>query len=358
MASPTLTGAEVLVYIVYFCVALTISTGINSIPEKLADMCPKFEMWDSWFGTSQKYAPSSIVQSSLPESDVDDAIGESDVVNEEPGAAADGEHAAVNHFDGGLDGRQDDAATAAGAAATAAQAADQGIVIVESDNVHGPSSAAPSVAPAPSHSSPSGMPSPPVVGGRGRGRGRGESTSALRTVTANLVEQKALLAQAVMGRPLVTSPSQSGSSGSGKSTFDAVYAEAAKKKCAVMLEVSSQRSATETRHQQSEHSFKREERCAQQEFQKEMELQKQSLEHKFLQQQQAVNLLAQRQETKVRKEIEYDKTLASLLIADKTGTLADDFETRRKREREASGHETDPVSSFLMQFMPRDRDRH
>ena len=307
-------------------------------------MCPKFEMWDSWFGTSQKYAPSSIVQSSFPEGD--DGSGRSE--EEEPGAAADGDHAAVDHTDGGLDGIQDDAAAAA------AQAAAQ-VIDLENDTVPAALSAAPSVAPAPSVSSASGMPSPPgVVAGRGRGRGRGHATSM---VVTNVVEQKALLTQAVMNRPIVSSPSQSGSSSSGKGNFDAVYAEAAKNKCAVMLDISKQRSATETRHQESEHSFKREERCAQQEFQKETELQKQSIEHKFLQQQQAVNLLAQRQETKVRKEVEFDKTLASLLIADKTGVLADDFEKRRKREREVSEQETDPVSSFLLQLLPRHRAR-
>jgi hypothetical protein len=173
------------------------------------------------------------------------------------------------------------------------------------------------------------------------------------------MQQKALLTQAVMNRPpVVSSPSQSSShtSSSGKNTFDGVYAEAAKNKCAVMMEIATQRSATETRQQQSEQTFKRDERCAQQAFQKELDLQKQSLEHQFLQRQQAVKLLAERQDSKVKKGIEYDKTLASLLIADKTGALADDFEARRKREREADGHDMDPVSLFLSQLIPRARE--
>ncbi len=322
-------------------------------------------MWDSWFGTSQKYAPSSIVQSGRQvESDGDYGSGASD---DDLGAGlADGDYGddpSVDYIDGGSDGRQDDAA----ASGNAAQA-DQD-VLVDSDQVPAAQSAAPSVAPPPPLGSPSGMPSPPLlsptahyaagagVGGRGRGRGRGGGASAASALTANVIEQKALLTQHVMGRPVVSSPSQSGSSSSGKNTFDAVYAEAAKNKCAVMVEISNQRSATETRHQESEHSFKREERRAQQDFQKELDLQKQALEHKFLQQQQAVNLLAQRQERKIQKDIEYDKTLASLLIADKSGALADNFETRRKRERDADGHDMDPVSSFLLQLLPRDRAR-
>ena len=41
------------------------SSGINDIPAKLNSICPSFDMWNSWFGESQKYDPSSIISNDL-----------------------------------------------------------------------------------------------------------------------------------------------------------------------------------------------------------------------------------------------------------------------------------------------------
>lgn len=337
---------------IFFRVAFTFDAGINSIPEKLADMCPKFELWDSWFGCSQKYAPSSIVQSPRPSDGIDnDEDGGSegdddDGVEQDGDVREDGKEERVDDAsDGGADGRYDDAVQH-----DEGVDADNSSLVANVDADDAPS-VPPSVA-----SLASEPRSPPVGVGRGRGRGRGVSAAAATANAMIVAQQKGLLVQAVMNRPpIVTSASQStsGTSGSGKNVFDTVYADAAKNKCAVMKELATQRCEVETQQQQSEHAFKREERCAQQDFQKEMELQKQSTEHRFLREQQAVKLLADRQETKVRKGIEYDKTLASLLVADKSGALADDFEKRRKRERDDDAQDVDPLASFLSSLIPR-----
>jgi hypothetical protein len=291
------------------------------------------------------------VQSSRPADDIDDDDGGSeghDDDGEEQDAddhvREDVKEVGADAGDGGADGRFEDAVLNG-----VHGDADNSSLNADADN-------APSVPP--SVASPTSEPRSPVntAGvGRGRGRGRGVSATAASANTLVVAQQKGLLVQALMNRsPVVTSASQSsGNSSSGKNVFDAVYAEAAKNKCAVMKEIATQRSEAETQQQHSEHAFKRDERCAQQDFQKELELQKQSVEHQFLREQQAVKLLADRQETKVRKGIEYDKTLASLLVADKSGALADDFEKRRKRERDGDAQDVDPLASFLSSLIPR-----
>ena len=103
-------GQEVDVCIVYFRVAFTFHAGINSIPEKLADMCPSFELWDSWFGCSQKYSPSSIVQSSGPSADDgDDGGSEGHDDDGEEQHADVREEVGADAGDGGVDGKYDDA---------------------------------------------------------------------------------------------------------------------------------------------------------------------------------------------------------------------------------------------------------
>lgn len=324
-------------------------------------MCPKFDMWESWFGSSQKYSPSSIVQSGngvvQPGDDAegDDRHGDEDL-GSVGDAAAIGQQ--VDDCDGGADGRFEDAENAERQDPPSSADAD--------GDEH---SSVPPPVPRSPVSSPLGQPSPmasplsaPSVvtgaGAAGRGRGKAASAATASSALVNVVQSKAALTAAVMNRgPLVSSPSQAssnttGSSGSGKNTFDVVYAEAAKNKSAVMLEIAHQRSTTETQQQQSEHAFKRDERCAQQDFQKTLELQKQEVEHKFLREQQALKLLSDRQETKTKKGIEYDKTLAQLLIADNSGKLADNFESRRKRERDADVADGDPVMAFLARLIP------
>ena len=322
-------------------------------------MCPRFDLWESWFGSSQKYSPSSIVQSGNGVVQPgDDAEGDEGVVDEDLGsvgdAAAIGQQ--VDDGDGGADGRFEDAENAE--RQDPASSAD-----ADGDEQH---SSVPPPVPRSPVSSPLGQPSPIAsppsapsgAGAAGRGRAKAASAAAASFALVNVVQSKAALTAAVMNRgPIVSSPSQAssnttGSSGSGKNTFDVVYAEAAKNKSAVMLEIAHQRSTTETQQQQSEHAFKRDDRCAQQEFQKTLELQKQEVEHKFLREQQALKLLSDRQETSTKKGIEYDKTLAQLLIADNTGKLADNFESRRKRERDADVAHADPVMAFLARLIP------
>ena len=327
--------------------------GITSIPEKLTDMCPNFELWESWFGNNQKYSPASIVQSGLAHEG-------------DGGTEAEGDQSPLrdNGFDvdelGGPDGKYDDAVEK-GAEQSAHN--NDGVAEESGDSYNGPNGdaiVAGSVGPGPpspsvaasGHGGVAAMTSPAGSVGRGvvaggRGRGTGANSAAV-------AQQKAALTLAVMNRPAnpgTSSPSQSSGS-SGKNSFDGVYADAAKNKCATMMDISRQRNVVEGEHQVAEHAFRNDDRRAQHAFQKALELEKQAQEHKFQQQQKALQLLSDRQEALTKKQIEYDKTLASLLVADKTGKLADDFESRRDRERTAAASAPDPVAMMLQQFMP------
>lgn len=325
--------------------------GINSIPDKLVDMCPKFEMWESWFGTHQKYSPSSIVQSGVPTDfeSGDDAASEGSANRD----------IEVDEVHGGPDGQFGDVE---GRGKQLDDSANDRVDDESGGTPHGRES----VAPTPSRQSPSEssalngvVASPPGLIGTGRGAGaggRGRGTGA-NTASNAVALQKAQLTQVVMNRPvppIISSPSQSTSS--SKNSFDGVYAEAAKNKCATLMDISQNRNLVEAQQQVAEHAFKRDDRSAHHEFQRELELRKQAQEHKFQQEQKALQLLSDRQEANARKQIEYDKTLASLLVADKSGKLADDFEARRGRERAAAASAVDPVSAFLQQLIPRARD--
>jgi hypothetical protein len=305
----------------------------------LKDLCPQFDLWDSWFGLSQKYSPSSIVCSGADADGSDDADG--DEAELQRGAASPD---AISET-GGDDGRMDDASEESPDADKAyADPSEHSASHTASPALQSPKSPCSNVAP--------GLPSvTEITAGRGRGRGRGRGQADAVNATAVVVAQKAALMSAVTSKAVVTSPSVSSGGSSGKNSFDAVYAEASKNKCEVMRDIELQRGASAASMQNAEHKFKFEERADQQAFQRSMEMEKQMKEHRFLEQQTSIKILAERQESKVKKQIEFDKTLASLLIADKSGALADDFEARRKRERQLESTADDPVHEMLQRFM-------
>jgi hypothetical protein len=356
----------VLLLFILTLLCLTFSTGITSIPMKLKDMCPQFDLWDSWFGLSQKYSPTSIVCSGADGDGSEVADGAEDELQ---GGAATPDDAVSDT--GGDDGRMDDAVEDLEADAEVSsntRTRPDSSLFLSPEAIHhtessGLSSPNGNVVPAlTSPLSPNGNVAPaptsplsPLVVGRGRGRGRSRGQAPLGdavNATAVVVAQKAALVSAVTSsKVVVSSPSVSSNGSSGKNSFDAVYAEASKNKCEVMKDIEFQRSASAASLQNAEHQFKISERVGQQTFQRSMEMDKQGREHQFLQQQQSIKILADRQESKVQKQIEYDKTLASLLIADKSGALADAFEQRRKREREQEATSDDPVLNILQRFI-------
>lgn len=75
--------------------------GIHSIDQKLESMCASFALWDSWFGSTQKYSPASVISSMLPD-DNDDDHGKVDASEFQVDSF-------VNDHDGGDDGQADDA---------------------------------------------------------------------------------------------------------------------------------------------------------------------------------------------------------------------------------------------------------
>jgi hypothetical protein len=88
------------------------STGIHDIPGKLNSICPSFDLWNSWFGESQKYDPTSVVTNdSQSDQGENDEQGhdrqEDEVVALERGGDA------VNADDGGPDAHLDSSSVAA-----------------------------------------------------------------------------------------------------------------------------------------------------------------------------------------------------------------------------------------------------
>ena len=271
-----------------------IPTGIFDIPAKLNDMCPNYELWNSWFGEHQKYDPSSIVQSEFvgdgegvgdnnAAAEDDDAEGE-ELINSQEGnsafcnVSADGE----GGFDAGLDAVREDAAAAT------------------RDAIVSPKQGG-SVPP-----SPMGV-SPRAGSKRAKtGAAVGSSVALLQAATA-----KQQLQNIITSPPIVSSPSQS-SSGSGKQTFDAVYAKAAESKVICLKDIAKTQAANAIEIQKGEHHF---------------QSQKLILEMKLA-----------NEERKSRQKIEFEKNIASLFVADSSGKLAQDFMTvlRDEQQRQAS----------------------
>ena len=175
--------------------------GINNIEQKMESLCSSYYLWDSWFGSSQKYAPASVMSPRPPsagsESDVDEG--------RESGPVDIDSH--VNEVHGGEDGAADDAAAERDDAAKSDEA----------DIAARPGEAA-SQAPEPSVAShaPSPQPSPLV-------RPKGKSAAAASAVTTAVAA--ATGAKNTLMAIVATSPSTGGTNSSkSSSNFDQVYA--------------------------------------------------------------------------------------------------------------------------------------
>jgi hypothetical protein len=259
--------------------------GITDIPAKLRDICPQFELWDSWFGCWQKYQPSSIVASS--------AVLEEDSASDEENCDV-----VVRAFD---------------------------------DQTGGPDAELEVRSTVSSPSSPAATP------------------AAVSSVTA-VSAQKKQLQQAVVSRmPVVSSPSVSSSgSGSGKSnSFDVTYAQTQEKKFTCMKEIENAKCASARLLQNEDHVF-------QSQSARDIELQKretlklqQVAEHAFQARRDAISAASNAQERVVRQKIEFEKNVASLLIEDHSGKLADDFLVKCASRAPVA----DPLMQMLSEFM-------
>ncbi len=250
-------------------------------------------MWNSWFGDSQKYDPASIVQSRFVADgeDADDVASDDEA--EEGTSALDNVGADVaGGSDGALDAVQDEA----GAATREA--------------ILSPSKGG-SVPPSPVGAS-------PRVGTKRVAPAAAPSVALLAAATA-----KQQLQTIIANPPVVSSPSQS-SSGSGKQTFDAVYAKAAENKVICLKDIAKTQAANAMDIQRGEHYFQG---------------QKLVLEMKLA-----------TEERKMRQKIEFEKNIANLLVADSSGKLAQDFMTVLREEQQRQASQQNATDDALLAF--------
>ena len=267
-------------------------------------MCPNYDLWHSWFGAHQKYDPSSIVQSSVVEED-----GEG---GDEDDAEGDGgeEEKRVDEVDGGPDGALSEEIVQEGAANATRDA-----VLSAGNKVAG------SVPP----TSPVAVAVSPRAGVK---RSAGGNAAVSSVALTNAASAKAQLQSIIGTQPVVTSPSQSTSS-SGKSSFDAVYAKAAESKVIALKEIA---------HTQATNA-----------------LEVQKGEHHFQAQKLVLEMRVATEERKSKQKIEFEKNIATLLVADRTGQLAKDFMSvlREEQERQALPNAGDEAVQAFARTMSR-----
>jgi hypothetical protein len=254
-------------------------------------MCPQFELWNSWFGESQKYDPTSIV--------VNSSESEKDDVASETAGCGDIVERFVDEVDGGADAAfcVDEVAENAGGASVSQAAS----------------------------------PHACVTGAGNRKRSNGAQNADVEVCVARAGAAKSALSN-VIKNPVVSSPSVTSSSSGAHSnrsaTFDIVYAKCSENKVQSMKDI--------------------------QASQNQCQLLQQSREHHFQSQKILIEASAAQEERVVRQKIEFEKNVANLLIADTSGGLARNFMTLLREEearRESlSSSKSEAVAQFAALF--------
>jgi hypothetical protein len=285
-------------------------SGIHDIPAKLNAMCPSYDLWNSWFGNWQKYDPASIICSgSVDLASVNVGSGELDGSED---SDAEGSPANVE-IDEELPDREDAVDSLTGGA----DAAD-----VVSSEVS------------------SSVTSPSVPGTKR------PAASAASNAVATLAQSRAALAKTV-ARPVVSSPSvQSSSSGSSKN-FDVVYAKTQESKMLVLRDIESSKCQAALSQQSAEHAFQFKHAQDVESWKAQSASKLQRSEQEFQARRDALVAAGNAQERVVRQKIEFEKNVASLLVADSSGLLADAF----LQKCGSRVPESDPVAAMLGQFL-------
>jgi len=279
-----------------------IPTGIYDIPSKLNDMCPQFDLWNSWFGEHQKYDPSSVVES------VSDDGGDAQEEEEDQNVSGD----AIRDVDA-IGGGQDAALSEVVMAADAATREALAVVDVRPSAVAGSNAAG--------HISPSPVNTSPVASGNKRNVGGAAAGSAAVMVNAAAAAKQAL--QSVIASPVANSSSQ-GSAGSGKQSFDAVYAKAAENKVMCLKEIARAKG--------------------------ECQLKLQANEQRFQSQKLMMEVRIGNEERRLRQRIEFEKNIANLFVADRTGALANEYMQVLRAEDERQRDRVDAADTALASF--------
>jgi hypothetical protein len=316
--------------------------GIHTIEQKMESMCSSYALWDTWFGSSQKYSPTSVISAHPPDLDSDDDAGQ-------PGSGALVEEN-VNEQDGGFDGAADDAAAAAelsqisapGDAGDEAESQQADVQLSVQSQTRQPSA--------------KGLPRKSATASPGAG-----AVAAATGAKNNLL---AIVA---------TSPSSiNGSSSSSKSSsnFDQVYASVQAAKSAQIqspcINYSSRFYAAQAQldiaRSHNEHEICSQTRGFshdQQKQEKEFAFQSQLARDKlvFEAEAKALELAARRADQQadrnVRQRIEFEKNVTQLLEKDPTGELAKNLVTfvDGRFGMLQRPEQQDPVATLLEKFM-------
>lgn len=287
-----------------------IPTGICDIPSKLNDMCPQFELWNSWFGEHQKYDPSSVVESV---SDDDFFAKEDEGLPEDEYALAANAVRDVDEVEGGSDAALIEVFDAADDASLDTVAA-EGV-----RSTAGPRSMTASSV----NTSPRNVVQSPVHSCTGTKRNSGGAPigSAAFVVQSAAAAKQAL--QSVIASPTVAGSSQA-SSNSSKSSFDAVYAKAAENKVQCLKEIAQTKAECQLKLQMNDQRF---------------QTQRLLLEGKI-----------GNEERRMKQKIEFEKNIANLFVADNTGGLAQNYMLLLRAEEERQRHRVDSADAALDAF--------
>lgn len=290
-------------------------SGIKDIPAKLNWMCPSYDLWNSWFGNWQKYDPASIIASVSGDGSGD--VGSGDVDASEDG---DAEGSPAN---GDRDDVLADRADAVDSFTGGADAADVTLGDVSSQVTS------------------SSVTSPSAPGAKQ------SAASAASNAVATLAQSRAALAQTV-ARPVVSSPSLASSSGSGGSkNFDVVYAKTQENKMFALRDIEKSKCDAALSQQSAEHAFQFKHAQDVEGWKAQSASKLQRSEHEFQARRDALVAAGSAQERVVRQKIEFEKNVASLLVADTSGKLADAF----VQKCSSRVPEADPVAAMLGQFL-------
>lgn len=307
--------------------------NIHNIDQKMESLCASYALWDSWFGSTQKYSPASIISGRYG----GDEQSEYEVADDAGAAVSDLVEKAVDDVNGGNDGVADDAVSAAQAAAAAGS----------HDGSQPPTP-------------PSQVQAPP----KGKSAARAAAASAAAASAANAAKNGLLALVA-------TSPSSVATSGkSSSSSFDQVYATVQAAKSAPMqspcvtdsllfyaaqaqLELARSNNAHDVDRQTRD--FGHDDRKQSREFEFQTELANRKFA--FEAQSKALELAATRAdkeaERNVRQRIEFEKNVTQLLDKDPTGALANTLMSFVDRRFGAvqGNEQQDPVANLLERFI-------
>ena len=275
--------------------------GITTMPEKMEHMCHNYELWDSWFGSKQKYNPTN-VQAGGANLSGDDEPGSDDG----NGSFPERDLTVLNDEDGGVDGREGDQGNDGGSEVSSQPDAGASDLAPSHASSLQSAAAAPSADSSPRQATVAAAPAAAAAGGAGASR-RGKQNQAAAT--------EAKVAAAAVANALSTSPSTQAKA----DKFDATYSAVQHRKIEMMRSIETSRCDNAILLQVRDQVFQGKLVAVQQKCKD-------------------ADALAER---RLRQRISYETNLSQLLQKDTSGALADDFDARIARQLQSEAQRAD-----------------